>query len=1006
MVEILESHLSLIQFYRDNPVIALKDLLDIELAIPQRVIFKDMWFNKFVIQTASRGTGKSYLCAAFACLYAMLYPGTRIGLLAPSFRQCVTGDSYVFSQDGMVRVDSLIERPVKLCSSTGLEVCSAMFKNPAEKVVRLKLSNGINLGGALDHRILMIDGCGDVVYKELDRLKVGDYICLKQGSMCFGNYTNIQEYREKFVSGGNLKKENIPEELNEELSYFIGLLIGDGCLTRKDYIVFYNGNKSIFNSYVDTCTKYFNAPSIFVRDDGVYRACKGTKLGYEFLNSIGIAGFKAKNKVIPEIILKSTLKNQAALIRGLFDTDGNVYFNPEISHKYKVSFCSISSELVKQLQLMLLNFGIESSININCFQKRNDLYNLEISRKKSIILFHKFIGFFCDYKKKTLETVVSYILDNTNKDRSNKDFIPSFGKKLESLVSLIRSRGKTPFEYLRLWKYFDNNSFFIGGEKSITYNFLNKLVKYCELNDIYCSELDSVKKVIDDNYLYVKIKDKEYGFDYTYDFTVNEVHNYLSNGIISHNSKLMFEEVKTIWNKSSIFREATNGRPTMQSDRCVLTLKNVGGRPHSLIESDPLGTGEKIRGIRMHVLLIDEFAQMPEEIFDAVIKPMAATYSSPMENVRRLEHIRRLKAAGADVTALEGDSSVNKIIVVSSAFYKFNHMYKRIQNYERLIASGKPGYALRNTNYLDMPPGFMNEDIINEAKETMPQSVFRMEYLSVWESDSEGVFKASLLEACRLPFSEENSVKMFSEDDKEYVVGCDPARTTDAFALVIIELGKKNKVVNAYKHTEITFPQMADALVSVCERYNVIRVVIDSQGGGNAIKDLVCDTVKYGNKALIDIDDPNMVGVDGKRILQLVNPSPKFNADANYSTLSLLEHGKMFFPCRPIGGNEAEEGAYEIIDEMISQMRNIVVTETRSGVAHFDVPVGGGHGKQKKDLYSAMIYASNKISEMENEGTLPDKIIWGSGVIVPISSKVKNTVEPVKVAPFAVLTKK
>jgi len=240
----------------------------------------------------------------------------------------------------------------------------------------------------------------------------------------------------------------------------------------------------------------------------------------------------------------------------------------------------------------------------------------------------------------------------------------------------------------------------------------------------------------------------------------------------------------------------------------------------------------------MHVLLIDEFAQMPEEIFDAVIKPMAATYSSPMENVRRLEHIKRLKAAGADVSMLEGDSTVNKIIVVSSAFYKFNHMYKRIQNYERLIASGKPGYVVRNTNYLDMPPGFMNEDIIAEAKETMPQSVFRMEYLSVWESDSEGVFKASLLEACRLPFSEENSVKMFSEDDKEYVVGCDPARTTDAFALVVIELGKKNKVVNAYKHTEITFPQMADALVAVCERYNVIRVVIDSLSNGGMSRQL------------------------------------------------------------------------------------------------------------------------------------------------------------------------
>lgn len=1003
MIEVQQSSLDMVQFYRENPIIALEELLGIELAIPQRVIFKDMWFNKFVIQTASRGTGKTYLCAAFACLYAMLYPGTRIGLLAPSFRQCVTGDAYIITDDGMKRVVDVDCTPNFMVSSRGLDKCSARFNNLPEKVVRIETTHGYNLSGAVDHRVLVPGVNSFFEYKSLDYLNPGDYVCIKAGTKHFGGRVDLSPYKVGFISRGNLKDCNLPNELDSNLSYFLGLVVGDGCLTQENVILFTNTDSSILEKYTTLCGEYFGSPHIYTNSFGVSQVFKGSKLGYTFLKNIGLAGHKAETKKVPDIVLSGGAKEQSAFIRGLFDSDGFVYFNKDVSHSYKVGFSSVSEELINQIQLMLLNFGIISLKCCNNSKRCRTLFTLEISNKKSILSFKEFIGFSCEYKSKKLVDVCTYIL-KTDVSGSNKDVIPGIGPNLENLVSTIRKSSGGSFEDLRLYKYFDSNSKYKGTETSITFQYLNRILNYCDDNGIIHQDLKELRYLLSSGVVFLKVKNKIYGFDYTYDFTVEGVHNYVSNGFVSHNSKLVFEEAKTIWNRSDILREATSGKPTMQSDRCILYFKSVGSSPHSLIESDPLGTGEKIRGLRMHVLLIDEFAQMPEEIFDAVIKPMTATVSSPMENVRRLEKIRKLKAAGIDTSDLEGGGA-NKIIMVSSAFYKFNHMYKRIENYQRLIESGQKGYVVRNTNYLDMPTGFMNDDTINEAKETMPAALFRMEYLSIWESDSDGVFKASLLESCRLPSTDDNTVKLFSEEGKQYVVGCDPARTTDAFSIVIIELGNKNKVVNAYKYVGMTFPKMADTLVAVCDRYNVVRVVMDSQGGGNAIKDLVSDS-KYGNSAIIDIDDPDMVGINGKRILELVNPAPKFNADANYSTLSLLEHGKMFFPCRPLGGNQAEEEAYDNIDEMILQMRNIVVTETRSGVAHFDVPVGGGHGKQKKDLYSAMIYASNKIHEMENEKESMDGIIWGSGIVVPTSGEVKDKFVPFVVSPFATLTKK
>jgi len=444
-------------------------------------------------------------------------------------------------------------------------------------------------------------------------------------------------------------------------------------------------------------------------------------------------------------------------------------------------------------------------------------------------------------------------------------------------------------------------------------------------------------------------------------------------------AKLIFSEVQKMWQASPILREATTSRPTFQSDRCVLTFRSVGTTPHSLIEADPLGTGDKIRGARFHVLLVDEFAKVPTDIFDAVIKPMAATSASPMERVKQVKRLKELKALGASEEDLEGQLSSNSIIMASSAFFKFNHMYKRIEEYDRFISAGKKGYSTRTITYKDMPDGFMNDDVIDEARETMPGSLFRMEYLGIWESDSDGVFKASLLEKCHL--NPGDSVQLKGEKDKTYVVACDPAKTTDFFSIVIFELGEPNKVVNALQYSGMKFPKMADKLMEVCSLYNVSRLVMDSQGGGHAIKDLLCEEARYGSDIIIDINDEEYLNVDGRRLLELVNPTPTLNAETNWAALNILEQGKMKFAGSPLSGKDEEEAAYESIQEMIHQMMTIVATQTRSGNVHFDVPKGGGHGVQKKDLYSAFIYGAKKIYDLEKESEGQDNIIWSQGIV-------------------------
>jgi hypothetical protein len=68
---------------------------------------------------------------------------------------------------------------------------------------------------------------------------------------------------------------------------------------------------------------------------------------------------------------------------------------------------------------------------------------------------------------------------------------------------------------------------------------------------------------------------------------------------------------------------------------------------------------------------------------------------------------------------------------------------------------------------------------------------------------------------------------------------------------------------------------------------------------------------------------------------------------------------------------------------MKQQMQMIEVTETPTGKYHFDVPKGGGHSKQKKDLYTAFMLAGRCVYDHYWSEMLPESILHHGGVLKP-----------------------
>ena len=48
----------------------------------------------------------------------------------------------------------------------------------------------------------------------------------------------------------------------------------------------------------------------------------------------------------------------------------------------------------------------------------------------------------------------------------------------------------------------------------------------------------------------------------------------------------------------------------------------------------PMGDGSKIRGLRAHIIIADEFASISPDIYETVVAGFAAVSASPIENVK------------------------------------------------------------------------------------------------------------------------------------------------------------------------------------------------------------------------------------------------------------------------------------------------------------------------------------------------------------------------------------
>lgn len=121
---------------------------------------------------------------------------------------------------------------------------------------------------------------------------------------------------------------------------------------------------------------------------------------------------------------------------------------------------------------------------------------------------------------------------------------------------------------------------------------------------------------------------------------------------------------------------------------------------------------------------------------------------------------------------------------------------------------------------------YIDPDEIEAARLSLPESVFAQEYLAMFVSDANSVFRR-LLEAAVLKPQE-------AQSGHQYVVGCDWGKTQDFSVFSVIDATER-KQVWMDRSNQIEYLTQVGRLEALCKRYKPALIVSEKNSMGQAI---------------------------------------------------------------------------------------------------------------------------------------------------------------------------
>ena len=977
-------------------------------------------------------------------------------LASRGWAKCINGNSLVHTTKGIKKIKDLMPENYQvleryqyndyLLGENGFNEIDYVWSNGKTKTIDIKTSYGFGLEGTIDHPVRVIDN-GKITWKEMNEIKIGDKVPVYRKIYDTPNYSGLEE--------------------NE--AYLLGLIIGDGCYTQKGFIGFTTADEELADKVSDLSLKYFGKSFVDVPSAKYDYRLYGVKYREELFTKYKFNSAICAEKNVPELIFKASNSVIAAFLRGLFDTDG-------YCSKTEVGICAKSKGLIENIQLLLLRLGILSCLYTKYNKKYNrNYYALYIGSNDSVI-FKEQIDFGLMRKKKKLEFLCSRNR-NPNRDVVPKELLLNEALRLRekyiaeanlprncyerSLTTPWRLKAYD-FSYKTLNKVLELMS---DHKDDSDWKYINQICENNYFYDVVTEKIESENETFD-----VHLKS-----DHSFISNGFISHNTFTLGLYAmyrafirpgtkvvivgsgfRQSKMVFEVCEKIWGQADVLRDIlgstgarnrTNG-PHYSPDQLTMTVGK------SEIIAIPIGVGgSKIRGFRSNCIIADEFDSHDLDIFERVIKGFGAVSEDPAEKVKIQQALQAAEKLGITQSqmGINIKESFNQEIIAGTVTYKAGNLgnyydkYKAIieaagkievlkqlrgNDYDKLIGIDHRHYCVFRVPYHMLPQGYLSKVDIESAKATSSSEIFNSEYGCVFLDDSAGFFRKALIDSCAANFLP----LLRANPDGEYVIGVDPASESDNCAIKVLEVyNNQKRVVYCYTTNRKKFNKEQADSKTIEKRFygyaarkiyeianafglqenKVLRIDIDSEGGGREIRDELA-SIEDPIFELVDFYEPKPNdNKKGFHIIKLVNfQDYKWVSAANHGLKRDMEQRNLLFPkydpyqmlaselINEKAGferlknvklldnetvDDTIESVYDEIEATKKEMTSIIVKLTANGRESWTLPgkkseIALQTSELKKDRYSALLIANaaaNEITRNNEASSIPDNAQYG-----------------------------
>jgi replicative DNA helicase len=380
-----------------------------------------------------------------------------------------------------------------------------VFPTGTRPVFRLRLRSGRDIEATGNHRFLTVDG-----WRSLDELGQGARLAVPRH---IPPPTSIVPWSEHRV-------------------VLLAHLLGDGSFVRRQPIRYASVDEDNLGAVRDAAAAEFGITAI--RDD--YEAARVTTLRLpapfklargrrnpiaEWLDGLGLCGARSHEKFIPAEVFTLPKAQVALFIRHLWATDGSVTVARH-GRGGRIYYASTSRRLLDGLRLLLLRFGISTRLRTIESERHRPQYTLDISGRDEQLRFLREVGVHGARSASCAELLgaLEGIASNTNLDT-----IPT---QIWSRVRLaLVDRGMSHREFAAaLGGQFSGSALWKRAPSRSRLARVAAVLDDADLdlyatNDVFWDEVEAIESL---------------GEQEVYDATVLTWHNFIANGIATHNS--------------------------------------------------------------------------------------------------------------------------------------------------------------------------------------------------------------------------------------------------------------------------------------------------------------------------------------------------------------------------------------------------------------------------------------------------------------------------------------